>query len=68
MYYDYRAAHSHGDLYSVELEEGAVSSACLVTWLIEDFSIGTVFMMILSTARWPCSLRDERVFTTCCVI
>ena len=40
-----------GDLYSVELEEGAVSLACLVTWLIEDFSIGTVFLMILSTPR-----------------
>ena len=40
-----------GDLYSEGLEEGAVSSACLVTRLIEDFSIGTVFLMILGTPR-----------------
>ena len=34
-----------GDLYSVELEERAVSSARLVTWLIEDFSTGTALLM-----------------------
>ena len=40
-----------GALNGEELEEGAVSSACLVTWLIQDFSISTVFLMILSTPR-----------------
>ena len=41
-----------GDLlFSEELEEGPVSSTCLVTWLIEDFSFSTVFLMILDTPR-----------------
>ena len=40
-----------GDLYSVALEERTVFSARPVTWLIEDFLIGTVFLMILSTPR-----------------
>ena len=49
-----------GDLqYSEESERRAVSSACLVTWLVEDNSFSTMFLMILGTPRYPCSLHDE---------
>ena len=41
-----------GDLqYSEELEGRAVSSTCLVAWLIKYFSFSTVFLVMLGTPR-----------------
>ena len=56
-----------GDLYySEESEKRAVLSACMVTWLIED--VFNQHSLVDGTPRWPCSLRDERVFMICSVI